>query len=207
MRTLLAIGLGVAALATGCTSPAEVTAARPSGPVIAPGKPGEPAKTLSPDEAATAVPSPTANASDVRFMQDMIIHHRQAIDMALLAPSRARSAELKRFAARIKDAQAPEIAAMTAWLREQGQRVPDHHAGHRGMPGMATPEQLSALRAATGAEFDRLFVELMTAHHRGAIVMARQVLAEGSHVRVRELAEEIAITQGVEIDRLRRIGV
>src|SRR5690606_36457561 len=115
--------------------------------------------------------------------------------------------ELKRFAARIKDAQAPEIAAMTAWLREQGQRVPDHHAGHRGMPGMATLEQLSALRAATGAEFDRLFVELMTAHHRGAIVMARRVLAEGSHVRVRELAEEIAITQGVGIDRLRRIAV
>lgn len=206
MRTLLVIALGTIALATGCTSSTEVAAARPSGPIIAPGKPGEPARTLSPDEAATAVPSPTANASDVRFMQDMIVHHRQAIDMALLAPSRARSVELKRFAARIRDAQTPEIAAMAAWLREQGQRVPGHHARHESMPGLATPEQLSALRAATGAEFDRLFVTLMTAHHQGAIVMAQRVLAEGSHVRVHELAEEIAITQGVEIDRLRRIS-
>ena len=183
-------------------------AARSTAPVIAPGRPGEQARTLAPGEAATAVPSPSANAADVRFVQDMIVHHRQAVDMSLLAPSRAGSDAIRRLAARINDTQELEIGMMTRWLREQGQRVPGHHGGgrdHSGMPGMATPEQLDRLRAASGTEFDRLFVELMIAHHQGAITMATRVLSAGSHTTIQQLATDISVEQAAEIRRMQRL--
>ncbi|GAA3313041.1 DUF305 domain-containing protein [Nonomuraea dietziae] len=173
--------------------------------MIAPGRPGEPARTLSPGEAVTAVPSPTANAVDVSFMQDMIIHHRQALDMAILAPTRAKSEKLKGLASRIKDAQGPEIQYMTTWLQEQGQKVPEHHAAHEGMPGMATPEQMEALKAASGVEFDRLFLTMMIAHHHGAITMATKVLGEGAHQRISELASDIGVEQTAEIRRMQEM--
>jgi uncharacterized protein (DUF305 family) len=170
--------------------------------VIAPGKPGEQARTLSPGEAATAVPSATPNAADITYVQDMIIHHGQALDMALLAPTRADSPKLKSLADRIKAAQGPEIQFMSTWLREQDQRVPDHHAAHGDMPGMATPEQLAALKAATGKPFDKLFLELMINHHLGAIKMSEQLLTKGSHIRIDELATDVSVTQAAEIRRM-----
>lgn len=206
MRAALAIVIGAAAVAlAGCAGGAEPPTS--TAPVIAPGRPGEQARTLSPDEAATAVPSPTANAADVRFLQDMVVHHRQALDMSAAAPTRASSDEVKRLAARIADVQGPEINAMIRWLRQQGQRVPDHHAAHDGMPGMATPEQLARLRASTGPEFDRLYITLMTAHHMGAITMAAEELEKGSHTVPLELASDISVGQAAEINRMRRIKV
>ncbi|WP_433252336.1 DUF305 domain-containing protein [Streptosporangium sp. CA-135522] len=185
-----------------CSADPAPPSALSTAPVIAPGRPGEPARTISPSEAATAVPTPTANAADVKYVRDMIVHHRQAVDMAILAPSRADSAALKGLASRIKDAQGPEIQYMTTWLRQQGLQAPDHHAGHAGMPGMATPEQMEALKAASGKDFDRLFLTLMIAHHRGAITMSEQVLIGGSHIKVEELANDVAATQGAEIRRM-----
>ncbi|GAA4591223.1 DUF305 domain-containing protein [Planotetraspora phitsanulokensis] len=202
---LTAIVIGTATLA-GCSGSSEPTEARPTAPVIAPGRPGEQARTLSPTETVPAVPSPSANAADVLFMQDMIVHHRQALDMSDLAPTRAASDAVKRMAARINDAQGPEISAMTRWLEQQGQRLPDHHElEHHDMPGMATPEQLDALRKAGGADFDRLFVQLMIAHHMGAITMAADEMEKGSHVTVQELAQDISVTQTAEINRLRQL--
>ncbi|GAA4566291.1 DUF305 domain-containing protein [Planotetraspora kaengkrachanensis] len=153
------------------------------------------------------MPSPSANAADVLFMQDMIVHHRQALDMSDLAPTRAASDGVKRMAARINDTQGPEISAMTHWLEQQGQRLPEHHQleEHHDMPGMATPEQLDALRKATGADFDRLFVQLMIAHHMGAITMAADEMEKGSHVTVQELAQDISVTQTAEVNRLRQL--
>ncbi|HEX4814304.1 MAG TPA: DUF305 domain-containing protein, partial [Nonomuraea sp.] len=91
---------------SGCSpGPPQAPRADSTAPVIAPGRPGEQARTLSPSEAATAVPSQTPNAADVTYVQDMIIHHRQALDMALLAPNRAGSARLKTLADRIRAAQ------------------------------------------------------------------------------------------------------
>ncbi|MCG5218440.1 DUF305 domain-containing protein [Streptosporangium sp. KLBMP 9127] len=204
MRPALIVIAGAAVLAlAGCTGTPETPAAAPSVPVIAPGEPGEQARTLAPGEATTAIPSPAANAADVRFMRDMVIHHRQALDLSLLAPSRAESGALKRLAARITDVQGLEISMMTTWLREQGQKVPEHHAAHGDMPGMATPEQIEALKAADGADFDRLYVKLMTAHHLGAITMATEVLTKGSHFRVLELAEDVSVSQAAEINRMR----
>ena len=159
MRNALTVGTCAILLVTGCSggtsaAPPAPTAAG-TAPVIAPGRPGEEARTLSPSEAATAVPPEKANAADIRYMQNMIIHHRQALDMSLLAASRAANDGVKRLASRINQVQGPEIAMMTDWLKAQGQQVPDHHAGHEGMPGMATPEQLASLEAAKGPAFDQ----------------------------------------------------
>lgn len=207
MRAALIVITGTVIALTGCSADTKPPApqADSTAPVIAPGKPGEDAKTLSPSDAATAVPPDKANAADVKFVQDMVIHHRQALDMALLAPSRAQSEKLKKLASRIKDAQGPEIQYMTTWLQEQGQTVPDHHASHANMPGMATPEQLEALKAASGDAFDKQFVTLMVAHHKGAIDMSVKVIAEGSHQRINELATEIGVEQSAEIRRMQAL--
>lgn len=198
--------IGTVIALSGCTSSTpQAPRADSTAPVIAPGRPGEQAKTLSPAEAATAVPSPTANAADVKYVQDMIVHHQQALDMALLAPNRADSAKLKSLADRIKAAQGPEIQFMTSWLRELDQKVPDHHAAHDGMPGMATPQQMEALKAAKGKDFDRMFLQLMINHHLGAITMSEQVLAGGSHIRIEELAGDVSVTQAAEIRRMREM--
>ncbi|GII91039.1 DUF305 domain-containing protein [Sinosporangium siamense] len=202
--------LGAGLLAAGCTSekpagePRAAASDLPTVPVIAPGRPGEPAATLSPDALRTAVPSPVANAADIRYAQDMIMHHRQALDMSVLAPSRAVSEKLKGLASRIKDAQGPEIKGMAAWLQSQGQKAPGHdHALQKDMPGMVTAEQMDALKAAQGKEFDRLFLELMISHHQGAIAMAEIALAQGSHVLVEEMANDVIAIQSAEIRRMR----
>ncbi|MFG1698370.1 DUF305 domain-containing protein [Nonomuraea sp. NPDC049309] len=206
MRVALVI-VGLIVALTGCTSgsPPQAPRADSTAPVIAPGRPGEQARTLSPDEAATAVPSATPNAADVTYVQNMIVHHRQAVDMALLAPGRAASDQVKALADRIKATQEPEIQFMSRWLREQDQKVPDHHAAHEGMPGMATPEQLEALKAAKGEDFDRMFLQLMINHHLGAIQMSKQVLTDGSHIRIEELAGDVSVTQAAEIRRMQQI--
>ncbi|MEV0159399.1 DUF305 domain-containing protein [Nonomuraea fuscirosea] len=207
MRAALIVIASLVVVLTGCTSSTAPQAPRAdsTAPVIAPGRPGEQARTLSPGEAATAVPSETPNAADVKYVQDMIVHHRQAMDMALLAPNRAESAKLKSLADRIKAAQGPEIQFMTSWLREQEQEVPDHHAAHEGMPGMATPEQMEALKAATGKAFDQLFLQLMINHHLGAIKMSEQVLGGGIHIRIEELASDVSVTQAAEIRRMQEL--
>jgi uncharacterized protein (DUF305 family) len=199
--------VGVVIALSGCSSsaPPQAPRADSTAPVIAPGRPGETAKTLSPSEAATAVPSDTPNGADVKYVQDMIVHHRQALDMALLAPNRADSAKLKSLADRIKAAQGPEIQFMTSWLQQLDQKVPEHHAAHGGMPGMATPEQLEALKAAKGKDFDRMFLQLMINHHLGAITMSKQVLASGSHIRIEELASDVSVTQTAEIRRMQQM--
>ncbi|MFG1703554.1 DUF305 domain-containing protein [Nonomuraea sp. M3C6] len=207
MRGALIVIVGTVVALAGCSSSTTPQAPRAdsTAPVIAPGRPGEQAKTLSPAEAATAVPAPTANAADVTYVQDMIVHHQQALDMALLVPTRADSAKLKGLADRIKAAQGPEIQYMTTWLREQEQKVPDHHAAHDGMPGMATPEQVEALKAATGKDFDRMFLQLMINHHLGAIKMSEQVLTSGSHIKIEELANEVSVEQTAEIRRMQEM--
>ncbi|MER7501286.1 DUF305 domain-containing protein [Nonomuraea pusilla] len=206
MRAALIAITGTVLALAGCSSgAAQPPRADSTAPVLAPGRPGEQARTLSPGEAATAVPGPTANAADITYVQDMIVHHRQALDMAVLAPNRAASAQLKTLADRIKAAQGPEIQYMTTWLRGQDQSVPDHHAGHDGMPGMATPEQMEALKAAQGEEFDRLFLQLMIRHHEGAITMSEQVLRKGSHTKIEELATDVSVTQTAEIRRMQEM--
>lgn len=206
--TLLALVL------TGCQEGGEERASGPTGTagprVVAPGKPGEPARTLTPEEAAKELPDDSPNAADHAYAERMIEHHRQALTMSALAPTRAASEPVKRLAERITAAQQPEIGAMEGWLSAHpGGTGPGHGAGghdHAGMPGMASAAQLDRLRAARGAAFDRLFLELMIAHHSGAVTMAGEALAQGNNVAVEEMATDVIAQQTAEIHRMRAMG-
>lgn len=205
MRFALIAMAGAVLLLSACSEDVSGSAPVSTAPVIAPGRPGEEARTLSPAEAATAIPSPSVNAADVRYVYDMIAHHRQALDMTALAPTRASSQKLKALAERIHYTQEPEIRAMTTWLDQEHLQRPDHHAEHEGMQGMATAEQMAALKAASGPEFDRLFLQLMIAHHEGAIAMATTVLTKGSHLTIEQWATDVIADQTVEIRRMREM--
>lgn len=147
------------------------------------------------------------NDTDVTFANGMAEHHIQAVQMAELAPERTKNARLLDLAARIKAAQGPEIETMSAWLDEWGAEMTsggmegmDHSGtGMAGMGGMMSPEQMTGLDRATGVEFDRMFLELMTVHHRGAVEMAQTELRDGSDPRATGLAQAIVDTQQAEI--------
>lgn len=151
-----------------------------------------------------------ANSADVMFAQMMIPHHEQAVEMADLAPSRAKDPQISLLASEIRAAQDPEIALMASWLEEwgaprgSGEEVMSLHAGH-GMQGMLSDEQLADLAASLGPDFDHLFAEFMIEHHEGAVAMARDVLSSGSDARVAALAREIIVTQEKEILQLRAL--
>ncbi|MFC7614158.1 DUF305 domain-containing protein [Actinokineospora soli] len=172
--------------------------------IVQPGKPGEQNKTLSPEEAESAVPKVKPNDADIAYVRGMIVHHQQALDMTALAPERAANTQLKGLADRISDVQGPEIGMMNRWLT--GHDLPavnptDAHA-HAAMPGMATAEEMAALAAASGPAFDRLFIDLMIRHHEGAIRMATDVKTKGIDVQVQEMADDVVAEQGDEIARL-----
>ncbi|MEU4404622.1 DUF305 domain-containing protein [Streptosporangium sp. NPDC023963] len=205
MRVALIVVIAALSLSACSSEPEPAPSPQASAPIIVPGRPGEVARTVGPSEAATLVPTPTPNAADVTYVQKMVVHHRQALDMASLAPTRGEHVRLKSLASRIKDSQGPEIQFMISWLQQQGLRAPEHHAEHDAMPGMASPEQMEALKAASGKDFDRLFIQLMTAHHQGALKMSEQVLISGSHQRIEELANDVSAGQSAEIRRMQEM--
>ncbi|MFD6225415.1 DUF305 domain-containing protein [Streptomyces sp. NPDC060232] len=185
--------------------------------IVAPGRPGEKSRTLTPEQAARAKPDDSPNAADHAYVRRMIEHHRQALTMSALAPDRASADRVKRLAERILAAQKPEIGAMEKWSARHpeapaGSGGPSaghghgHAQDHAAMPGMATEQQLKALTDARGADFDRLFLTLMTAHHEGAVTMAGEVLAGGNNLAVEEMANEVVATQSAEIHRMRAMG-
>ncbi|KAA1423645.1 DUF305 domain-containing protein [Mumia zhuanghuii] len=154
-------------------------------------------QTQSPDAAGDH------NAADVTFAQQMIPHHRQALEMAALAPTRA-GAEVEDLAARIAAAQDPEIATMTGWLEEWGEEVPadDAHADHGDMEGMMSPEDLERLEGLSGASFDEEFLRQMIVHHEGAVTMAKNQIADGANPEAVALAEAVVDAQQSEIDEM-----
>jgi uncharacterized protein (DUF305 family) len=178
-------------------------------PIIQPGAPGEPGRHLSAEEASDLAAILFADV-DVRFMQGMIRHHAQALEMTALLEGRSESADLRALAQRIDLSQRDEIAMMEEWLRSHGQEVPAaagaHHAhGHELMPGMLTPEEMGRLEQARGVEFDRLFLELMIAHHRGALVMVDQLLESDGAAQestVFAFTSDVTADQSMEIDRM-----
>ncbi|MEE1940750.1 DUF305 domain-containing protein [Streptomyces sp. TRM 70361] len=181
--------------------------------MIAPGKPGEAAETLSAEEAGKAGERSRAepNAADFSYVSRMIEHHGQALVMTELAGEHARSGGVRRLAERIDAAQRPEISVMRAWLKRHGRAedggTHDGHGEHGGepMPGMATEAQLARLRTARGEDFDRLFLKLMIAHHEGAVTMAKDAVTEGRETQVEEMAGEVAVQQSAEIGRMRAL--
>ena len=165
------------------------------------------------------------NDQDVAFAQGMIPHHRQAVEMADLAPEPAGSQAVKDLAAQIKAAQDPEITTMSGWLTSWGQEVPaesapgtdngsdhgmdhgsDHGSGeHDGMPGMMSQEDMTSLAGLSGEKFDRSFLEMMIAHHEGAVTMAAAEQEKGAYGPAKDLAAAIITAQKAEIDQMKKL--
>jgi uncharacterized protein (DUF305 family) len=165
------------------TSPMRAQQNGTSAPVVVqPGAPGQPSKTLPPSTKGTL---PPLSPADVAFMQGMIMHHAQAVEMTALIPTHTENKDLRSLGARISSSQSDEISFMKRWLAARGQPLsmsmpgmPDMDAsGHAMplMPGMLTAEQMEALRKAQGAEFDRLFLTGMIQHHGGALTMVKDL--------------------------------
>jgi uncharacterized protein (DUF305 family) len=176
--------------------------------LVQPGAPGEATRAIA-TSAAVEASRVRPTATDVRFMQGMISHHAQALAMTALLPSRTAREDMRLLARRIELSQADEIAAMRRWLEVHGETVPDlqaHHA-HDGalMPGMLTPEEMGRLEAATGAQFDRLFLEFMIKHHDGALVMVSELFSTagaGEEPDIFAFASDVDADQRIEIDRM-----
>ena len=174
------------------------------------------------------------NAADLAFAQQMIVHHQGAIEMADLAPTRAASQQVKDLAVRIKAAQGPEIEQMQGWLTTWAAAMPgstnapssedtsgmDHGMSGMGkegemtsggvtttmsMPGMMSDADMQQLTAASGTEFDRLFLQQMIVHHQGALEMADTELAQGSNTAALALAQAIKTSQTAEITEMQQM--
>ncbi|MFF7535016.1 DUF305 domain-containing protein [Streptomyces bobili] len=145
------------------------------------------------------------NAADTAFAQGMIPHHRQAVEMADLAPSRTESAEVKKLAEQIKMAQDPEIKTLSGWLTSWGEEVPAEgamdHSAH-GAGGMMTAEEMGQLAKASGTVFDTAFMEMMIKHHEGAVAMAKTEEAEGAFPGAKKMADAIITSQTAEITQM-----
>lgn len=210
----LALALPLAACNGADVHAAAPAVTSPTAPVLRPGAPGEPNVSLT-GTAAAPRPAAPLDADDTRFVQDMIVHHAQALAIVGLAEAHLTDTQVRSLASRIADEQEPEISYMATWLREHGQDVPPQaqnplfeasgHDGHGAMAGMATPQQLQELGAARGVESDRLFLRLMTAHHEGALAMVLAHQRDGSDEIVTQLADEIHVTQQTQINHMQRM--
>jgi len=196
-------------------------------PIVLPGAPGEQSRVIGAEEALQL--SDTSYApGDVRFMQDMTVHHAQAVAMAALVEGRTNNEDIVAIAGRIDASQADEIEFMRDWLATRGQAekaamamtMGDHaehgmapgadmHAGHSLMKGMATPAQMEALAVANGTEFDRQFLQLMIAHHMGAIEMVEQLHDQPGTAYdpvMFEFSNDVVSDQKTEIERMNEVA-
>ena len=184
--------------------------------IVQPGAPGESTRVIS-AAAAVDLSSIRTTAADIRFMQGMIGHHAQALDMTALVATRTSRDDVRALAQRIAASQADEIKMMEEWLAAHGQTVPGSHAVHSGpnahadhdsaplMPGMLTPEEMARLAQATGAAFDRLFLEFMIKHHDGALIMVHELFSQpaaGQNSEVFTFASDVDADQRMEIARM-----
>jgi uncharacterized protein (DUF305 family) len=192
------------------SSPARAQQTDPATPVVVqPGAPGKPSKTLPPSTKATL---PQRSQADVEFMQGMIMHHAQAVEMTALIPVHTDNRDLRSLGARISSSQSDEIKFMQRWLAARGEALsmampgmPDMDmTGHSMalMPGMLTPEQMETLRKAKGAEFDHLFLTGMIQHHNGALIMVEDLFdtaGAGQDADLFNFATDADNTQRAEI--------
>lgn len=177
-------------------------------PIIQPGAPGEPSRVIT-SEAAALLPDPEYTPADVAFMQGMIGHHAQALEMVELLRTRTESDRMRMLAKRIEVSQTDEIALMQDWLARRGERLPDPHAHHHPggtlMPGMLTADEMARLGAAKGREFDKLFLEYMIRHHEGALIMVRELFdvpGAAQEAEVFAFAADVEADQRAEILRM-----
>ena len=188
--------------------------------VVQPGAPGEGSRAFSLEELDN-VSGATFTEADVRFMQGMIPHHQQALQMTALVDKHATTNAVRQMALRMEISQRDEIKLMEAWLTERDQPIEmpmgsmgGMHHGHgmvgglHVMPGMLTAEQMEALANARGVEFDRLFLEGMIQHHQGAIDMVETLFNSSGAAQestIFQFAEDVDADQQMEIDRMRAL--
>lgn len=196
----------LAGLLASAASAQEPAPAKPV--VVQPGAPGKPSKTLPSSTKGTL---PPRSQADVDFMQGMIMHHAQAVEMTALIESRTDNQELRLLGAKISSSQSDEIKFMKRWLAARGERTsmptsgkPGENSSHHSMlmPGMLTPGQMEALRQANGAEFERLFLTGMIQHHNGALIMVKDLFdtaGAGQDADVFNFATDADNTQRAEI--------
>ncbi len=184
--------------------------ASPPPAIVQPGAPGMPSKTLPPETRPTA---PSRSQADVEFMQGMIMHHTQAVEMTALIPTHSKNEKLRSLGARISSSQSDEMKFMQRWLAARGEPTTMSMPGMPGMsmsdqamppmPGMLTQAQMSALRKARGAEFDKLFLTGMIQHHKGALVMVQTLFRSagaGQDADLFNFATDADNTQRAEIN-------
>ena len=181
--------------------------------MVQPGAPGAPSKTLPSSTRATL---PPWSPADVEFMQGMILHHAQAVEMTATIKSHTQNKDLRSLGARISSSQSDEIKFMQRWLAARGESVPKaipempgmdmaHETSHETMalmPGMLTPQQIDALQTAKGAQFDRLFLLGMIQHHNGALTMVKNLFdtaGAGQDAELFNFATDADNTQRAEI--------
>jgi uncharacterized protein (DUF305 family) len=198
-----------------------------SPPIFQPGAPGAAARIVTPGE-AVALSRTTFTAADVAFMQHMIVHHAQAVEMVGLLETRGSSPAVRLIGRRIALSQQAEMDLMRDWLSQRGQPLEmagmsayDHsaHAGHEAghvmpasdtplMTGMLSPAQMQTLAAAAGPAFDRLFLQGMIQHHRGALDMVDGLLANpgaGEDPMLSEFTASVVADQSAEILRMQSL--
>ncbi|MFC6066547.1 DUF305 domain-containing protein [Streptomyces ochraceiscleroticus] len=171
---------------------------------------------------ASASASPSAkggkhNSADVSFAKEMIQHHRQAIEMADLADGKRVSSEVKDLSTEVKGAQDPEIKKMSGWLTSWGEEAPEDMSGmdhgdmdhgdmghdmSSSMPGMMSSEDMDKLKKSSGADFDKMFLEMMVEHHKGALQMAETEKAKGEYGPAKKLADDVITAQKAEIEKM-----
>lgn len=191
-------------------------------PIFQPGAPGVASRVIS-AERAVDLGRTSFTEDDVRFMQHMVVHHAQAVEMVELLRARGSDATVRRLGERIALSQEAEIALMRGWLTDRGrpETAPDLHAGHGAhaghvmpgmapsdtplMPGMLSPAQMHTLASAEGAAFDRLFLEGMIQHHQGALDMVDELLARPDAAEdplLSDFTTSIVADQSAEILRM-----
>lgn len=177
-------------------------------PILQPGRPGDPTRAIAVEQAVD-LSRVQFTAADVQFMQGMIGHHAQAVEMVALLPSRSGREGMRLLGLRIDVSQADEIKMMQRWLEVRGQALPDPHAHHAHgamlMPGMLTAEEMDRLTSVKGDEFDRLFLQGMIKHHEGALTMVRDLFSVGGAGQESEMfafAADVDADQRMEIERM-----
>ncbi|UFS93616.1 DUF305 domain-containing protein [Nocardia huaxiensis] len=199
---LIAGTSAVALLAAGCSNsqePSDATSTTSSATM--PGM-DHGSMTSSSAQAATRT---DFNDADVTFLQMMYPHHAQAVDMAKLVPSRSQNQELITLAANVEKAQSPEMQQITTLLAAFGKPAPSADMGGHHMDGMMTDQQMKDLAGMSGTAFDKMWMQMMIEHHKGAVTMAQTELANGANADAKAMAQAIISGQQAEIDQMTRM--
>ncbi|HEX7138597.1 MAG TPA: DUF305 domain-containing protein [Vicinamibacterales bacterium] len=177
-------------------------------PIVQPGAPGQASQIISAQKASD-LSQVQYTGADIKFMQGMIGHHAQAIEMTSLIATHTSSEDMKKLGGRIQISQDDEIHMMQTWLSVRGQQVPDRNAMHMHgatlMPGMLSPDEMKQLADAKGVGFDKLFLEGMIKHHGGALTMVQELFATpgaGQDSEIFAFASDVDADQRMEIERM-----